>query len=139
MEKEGIIITVLLGVIVGLIIAICNNWTEWWQIILCILSATCALFVLLGILWLIACIVILYMAKKWWKKHGDDFIDGFECTLYNTAKSFLRIMCTPFYKLFQWVSIIVSTSFAKRILPCVTSVIKTILSLIECCLFHTLI
>ena len=101
MERQGIIIIVLIGVIVGLIIAICNNWTEWWQIILCILSATCALFVLLGILWFIACIVILYMAKKWWKKHGDDFIDGFECILYNTAKSFLRIMCTPFYKLFQ--------------------------------------
>ena len=101
MEKEGIIITVLIGVIVGLIIAICSNWTEWWQIILCILSATCALFVLLGILWFIACIVILYMAKKWWKKHGDEFIDGFERTLYNTAKSFLRITCTPIYKLFQ--------------------------------------
>lgn len=101
MEKQGIIIIVLIGVVVGLIIAICNNWTEWWQIILCILSATCTLFVLLGILWFIACIVILYMAKKWWEKHGDEFIDGIERALCNTAKSFLRIMCTPIYKLFQ--------------------------------------
>lgn len=101
MEKQGIIITILIGVIIGFFIAIYNNWTEWWQIILCILSATCFIFILLGILWLITCIIILYMAKKWWKKYGDEFIDGMERTLYNTAKSFLRIICTPIYKLFQ--------------------------------------
>ena len=101
MEKQRFVTTMLIGIITGLIIAINNNWTEWWQIILCIVSATCALFVLLGILWLIACIVILYMAKKWWKKHGDEFIDGIERTLYNKAKSFLRIMCTPIHKLFR--------------------------------------
>lgn len=45
--------------------------------------------------------VILYMTKKWWKKHGDEFIEGIESTLYNAAKSFLRIICTSIYKLFQ--------------------------------------
>ena len=70
MEKQGIIITVLIGVIVGLIIAICNNWTEWWQIILCVLSATCALFVLLGILWFIA-----VLSSCIWQKSGGKSME----------------------------------------------------------------
>ena len=101
MEKLEIVITILIGIIIGIIIAICNNWIEWWQIVLCILSATCVIFILLGMLWFIACIIILYMAKKWWKKHGDEFIDDIERKLYNTAKYFLRIICMPIYKLFR--------------------------------------
>mgnify|MGYP000728852193 CR=1 FL=1 len=101
MEKLGFVITILIGIIIGIIIAICNNWIEWWQIVLCILSATCVIFILLGMLWFIACIIVLYMAKKWWKKHGDEFIDDIERKLYNTTKSFLRIICMPIYKLFK--------------------------------------
>lgn len=50
MEKLGFVITILIGIIIGIIIAICNNWIEWWQIVLCILSATCVIFILLGML-----------------------------------------------------------------------------------------
>lgn len=101
MKIQGLVITILIGVIIGLVIAFNNNWTEWWQIALSMVSAICTLFVLIGITCLLVCVIILYNTQKWWKKHGNEFIDDFEHKLFNTARTVLRTICTAIFKPFR--------------------------------------
>ena len=36
MDKEELIKAIIISVFVGLAVALCTGWTEWWQILLCI-------------------------------------------------------------------------------------------------------
>lgn len=64
MDKEELIKVIIISVLVGLAVAFCTGWTEWWQILLCILGSAALLTILL----LLAGLMLYVLFKKWWKE-----------------------------------------------------------------------
>lgn len=67
MDKEELIKAIIISVFVGLAVALCTGWTEWWQILLCILGSAA----LLTVLSLLAGLVLYIFFKKWWKENKE--------------------------------------------------------------------
>lgn len=67
MDKEELIKAIIISVFVGLAVALCTGWTEWWQILLCILGSAA----LLTVLSLLAGLVMYIFFKKWWKENKE--------------------------------------------------------------------
>ena len=67
MDKEELIKAIIISVFVGLAVALCTGWAEWWQILLCILGSAA----LLTVLSLLAGLVLYIFFKKWWKENKE--------------------------------------------------------------------
>ena len=67
MDKEELIKAIIISVFVGLAVALCTGWTEWWQILLCILGSAA----LLTVLSLLAGLVLYIFFKRWWKENKE--------------------------------------------------------------------